>query len=243
LSKRLTWAAIGLAILAVTSIPYPIIAQSWTLRHSDTFTDTAFTSIDAHTPNTGTGYTNPAGGGIRPTIDDLGTGMRNGGDNGVYTTTSLLDDQKACMTIKSNSVQQDFRLFVRYDVNGGAGILSSANGYYARMNWNAGDADELILEEIVNGTRAALDTAITQVWADNQVLCVLAVGTTISVTVDGVQKFSVTDASFTGGDAAWYHGIGNGDNAVGDTFEVSDSSGGAPSLLRTLMMLGAGGAQ
>lgn len=240
MSKRL---AATLAALAAVALLLPgVSAQSWTLRHSDTFTDTAFTSIDVHTPNTGTGYTNPAGGSIRPTIDDLGTGMRNGGDNGVYITTSLQNDQKACMAVKSHAVIQDFRIYLRYDVNGGAAIYNQANGYFVRVNWTAADADEIGLFEVANGTATQLGSTVSHTWADNQVVCILAVGTTISTTVDGVTKHSETDGTYTSGTVAWYHGIGNGDNAVGDNFEVSDSSGGGGgSTPKSLLLLGVGG--
>ena len=200
--------------------------MAWTRRHHDTFTDTGLTELPSHTPDQGTGYTNPAGAGIRPTIDTAGTGLRNGGDNGAYITTTIGADHKIQMVLKNASLLIDARLWVRYDVNGGGGIGSAANGFVMRINHGGAGTNTILIDAWSNGSRTNLVAAFTVNWANDDVVAFQIIANTMSAWRNGseIAGSSVTDSSWATGTVAFSHETGA--DPCGDNLEVFDDTGG-----------------
>jgi hypothetical protein len=155
--------------------------MAWTQRWFENFTGTALESLPTHSSF----YVNPAGGGIRPTIDTAGTGLRNGGDNGVWLDISIAADHKIQFVLKNISTQTDVRLWVRYDVNGGASIGAAANGYVIRINHGGAGANTLMIDRWDNGVRTNMVASFTVNWANDDLVAFQAVGTTMSAWRNG----------------------------------------------------------
>jgi hypothetical protein len=209
--------------------------MAWTRRHFDTFTDTGLTSLDAHTPDEGTGYTNPSGGGIRPTIDTAGTALRNGGGNGVYVTTTIGAKQRIAIILKDIASQSDARYWLRYAVNGGATIDQAANGYAFRLNSDG--VNRLMLDRWDNGVRTNLIAAFGQTWANDDALIFEADGSNLRVLRNGTEIAAsvASDATYTSGTIAFSHDVGA--DPCGDTLEVFDDTGSAASATDGLLVI------
>ena len=200
--------------------------MAWTRRHFDTFTRTALSDLHGSTPDEGTGYTNPAGAGIRPTIDTAGTGLRNGAENGVYITTTIGLNHKIQIVLKNFASQTDVRLWIRYNVNGGATMAASANAFVARLNHGGAGTNTLMIDVWSNGSPVNLVSPFTVNWANDDVVAFQVIANTMSVWRNGseIAGSSVIDSTWQTGTVGFSHE--NGGDPCADNLEVFDDTGG-----------------
>jgi hypothetical protein len=138
-----------------------------------------------------------------------------------WTAATFASDQYAQVTITSTQLSgtQWIGPAVRVQANG-------QNGYVGSYNWNSG-SPQLVLLKRSSGSFTQIGTYSTGPLAAGTQLELIAVGNTVSLLLNGVQRIGVSDSSFTGGaPGVMASGAATADNWSGGNagFQVSYNS-------------------
>ncbi len=190
---------------ALTNFTYPAIAppSEWTLRVSDSFTDTPLADLATHTPELG-GVWNIVYGTLRINID--GNQVNSSSAGVALNATSFSDDQAVEMTMNGGALD----LYARVSgVGGGQGyVLECIYGFSTRLWWGSGGGDlrQHLIGTGPNGTPG--DTFRLEI-----------IGSSLEVFQNGSSIITVTDANVTSGDTVGFS-VGSGDDS--DDFKAYD---------------------
>jgi len=180
------------------------------IPYTDDFTNTNGTNIVTHDSD----YVEDTGGAEIQSNSAQGT---TAGQVYVrYTGGAANNDQKITGTLSTDASGGAFyaQLLVR------STVTSGQDGYIIYGN----SSSDHELGRIDNGTGTKLGAELTT-WVDADVLELRAVGTTISVDLNGSQDESVTDSTYSSGE----HGVGfyqNNANARWNSITYANTAGG-----------------
>ncbi len=185
----------------------------------DTFTDTNGTLLTAHAPDVGTGWSNSTGGDAQIQTNQATNASFSSGNDIAAPGAASADYQVSATLIAAGGTGAAAFLLLR-DTGGGF------SGYMG--GWNDGPAQWQVVSQN-SGITTVLGTSATNPVTDpsSHTLVLAAVGTTITLSVDGTVLVTVTDATWA---LTGFGGVDLGGTIASwlsfDDFDISDVGGG-----------------
>lgn len=157
---------------------------------SDTCTDTTNTTLQSHTPDTGSAWAKHSASGGDMVIES--NRVRNGSSSVVFWYTNGVSASSADYSVEADmfvvSVAGEMGIGLRFDTTAQTGYFCN---YFTGAGWK--------LYKAIAGSHTQLGSTVSQTLTVGQTyhLKVTATGTTIAALVDGSQIISVTDSAIS----------------------------------------------
>ena len=193
-----------------------IVYSSPSSSLNDTFTDTNSTALSSHTSDSAHTWTQNGGGGLQ--IYSNRVESTSSTSAGLYYSSFVPADADYTVTLDMITVGTGIAPFV-------AGRCSTSAVTMYGCRWNGTDTWELI--RWVSGTRTVIGTYVgDSPVGSSRTVSLSMVGSTISVSIDGVSRISVTDTGISAagrpGIGTWYCDVSGSHIIYSDNMGVAD---------------------
>lgn len=207
--RRAALSVLGVFLLALAGMAAAPFVFADTVNFNDTFTAGADQNLDAHTPDTGTSWTQVINTGtvdlrVVASSDNLQAGDCGLNDGAAYTADATYSgaDYYAQVTMTTGDTLDDYNYI-------GVRVEADGDGYWLRFNNNVILSEDLAqIHKRVAGSWSTVGSPAGSQIANGSVVKFEIIGSALKVYDDGAEIISTTDTSIT---AAGKAGIGMGD--------------------------------